>query len=245
VSWATAPGVSAATALPSREAIYLTGRLDDLAPGGTGGGGSVHWLRPTGDRLGFDLALSAFSIAGSRWAAGTVGAWWTPQPRTALYAAAELGHGSREGAGFPYRILRVGLSREVAPRWLSLEAEAQHVHVDEVRGAILKSGLAVRHSSGISVRLALFTSMGGNLDARYVSARVDHASGLLAGVVRGRTRPELLGVVTGAPASTSTQLFAGARRTFSGRELTIVLEWIRMQGLDRRAVTVGVRIPRT
>ena len=212
----------------------------DRAPGLSGGGAAADWQHGlAGDRR-VSSGLSAFRFGDADWHFVRLG-YLTPLPaRLTLTMGADIGGGNDGVRNFHYRVGRAGLLRPLVAGKLNGALEAQHIDIDRVRGTIWKASLTANIRNVAEATAGYHLSSGGNLEARYLSLRLDIRQRFLAGGAFGRTilDPQRLQLL---PASHSTELFGGV--TFR-RRLTLVLDRLRVGTVHRYTALASWKLGR-
>jgi hypothetical protein len=240
---AAADGPAPAKA-PGEDRIHVVLQVDHLPPGGGGGVGGT-WVHPLAGRTFLQAGGFLYSLGGSRWGYGQAGVGFAPADRTTALLEVNVGRGRRQGRGFPYGVFRANVTHQLTPGRLAIEIEDQYVSVDEARGNVVKVGGAVSRPA-FAARAAVHASVGGNIGARYVSARLDlnrKTAGLLGGLAIGRTRPEIFDLLSISGTVHSTEVFVGARFPVSSRDVTVVIEHLWIAGTRRTTALLALGIP--
>jgi hypothetical protein len=226
------------------DSLLLTVQAQD-APQDSGKGGGIEWLRTTRPSATLNGGAYVFSVGGANWRYGRVGVTLVRPRGTALFLQADVGSGHQARSEFTYQIYRGSLTRALGGTGLSVEAEDQYAHVGGARGHVARLGAAYSFKPAITARLAYYGSLGGNLGARYVSARIDaerHEFSFLAGVVAGHSGAGVNGLFSAASIPRSREIFAGAKSVRPTRELILVLSTLRLRGVDRYSFTLAYRV---
>jgi hypothetical protein len=229
---------------PGKDRVHVALQADHL-PSGSGGGAGGTWVHPLTGRTFLQAGAFLHSLGGSRWGYAQAGVVFAPADRTTVLTEVNVGRGRRQGKGFPYGVFKANVTHELTPGRLAIEVENQYVSVDEARGNIVKVGGAVSRSA-FAARAAVHASVGGNIGARYVSARLDlnrKTAGLLGGLAIGRTRPEIFDLLSIRGTVHSTEVFVGARFPVSSRDVTVVIEQVWIAGTRRTTALLAVGIP--
>jgi hypothetical protein len=186
-----------------------------------------------------DAAVAWNTLAGSRWGYARLGAQ-LHLSRGVAYAETNLGEGRRANGQFPYRIQRAGVVVPVLPAKLFVDAGDQHVVVDTARGHIVKLAVIGAPRPSLTVEVAAHRSLGGNIGARFASVRLDLRRpklGGLAGLVFGRSRPEIIAAL---PARVpSTQAYVGLRVPTAAHDLTLVLSTLKVDTVSRHGLELA------
>jgi hypothetical protein len=143
----------------------------DRVNGATGGGASLTWLHPRGNDT-FHGGATLFSLAGSRWAYGTLGD--TRRLRAfVVNGEASVGAGEDARGSFRYVLLRGGAMRELVPRRLFGEAELLYADAARQQDAIARLG-ATWMLSPLTLRASVYRSFAGDADTRLAFVRADY-----------------------------------------------------------------------
>lgn len=239
-----AAGGPAPANTPGEDRIHVALQADHLPSGGGGGVGGT-WVHPIRGRTLLQAGAFLYSLDGSRWGYGQAGVVFAPADRTTALLEVNVGRGRRRGRGFPYGVFKANVTHELTPGRLAIEVEDQYVAVDEARGNVVKVGGALSRPA-FAVRAAVHASVGGNIGARYLSARLDLSRktvGLLGGLTIGRTRPEIFDLLSISGTVHSTEVFAGARFPVSSRDVTVVIEQLWIAGTRRTTALLALGIP--
>jgi hypothetical protein len=163
----------------------------DRVNGATGGGASLTWLHPRGNDT-FHAGATLFSLAGSRWAYGTLGD--TRRLRTIIVnGEASLGGGEDARGSFPYMLLRGGAMRELVPRRFFGDAELLYADAARQQDAIVRVG-GTWMRSPLTLRASVYRSFAGDADTRLAFVRADYdfrRATAIVGASAGSTGPAL------------------------------------------------------
>lgn len=236
---------AAAPAPGSADFVYVSGEVDDFSPGGGGGSGGLLWTHELSRTLSSEAGAFAYSLVGTSWAYGRLGATITASRKAIVHVEANLGGGSRDGSHIDYRLFRGSLSLEVVERRAWAEVESQYIDFDASRGSVLKLGAAFAPRPALVGRIAYYVSAGGNLGARFWTGRVDlqrRRIGFFAGLSVGRSRPEVLRFFSGDTVLDSTEVYGGVRVPAGRHELTGYLDTVGIEGTRRTGLAVLVKL---
>jgi len=185
-----------------------------------GASASVLWIN--GPRLAYGLSHNRFR--GAEWTYGTATYTWR-KARWITQAEANLGAGRAEES-FPYRVFRLSATREVVPARLYVDVEQRFLNIDRLRGNLLRGGLTWLASPEWMFSSSVYGSLGGNLEMRYLTARIDQNPspiGLLAGASVGRSESGYFREPGLALPGSSSEFFGGVSfLTRSGKGTFIV-----------------------
>ena len=242
------PGVIAAQ--ESRpDILFLTGQATSLESADDGGWGGVEWLHPVGQVWSVSLGGYGFSLGGSEWAYGKLGAGVTLKGRTTIAADASVGAGKHTAtdADFTYELLRAEVTYAVVERVLYATFEDLYSDVDAARENLIRIGLTVYPSPTLGLRLNYHRSTGGNVDSNFFSGRVDVTTkwcGLLAGFLVGQTSPERLNLIPQGPGAVQVQEFyVGASVPVGRQEVTVIFDVAEVEGVHKYSAIVVWKIP--
>ena len=216
----------------SPDRFYVAFQFDHLSTDDQGGGASLEWHRPLAGNRHLLAGAFAFTMSESQWQYARLG-YVAPLPGklTATFGA-DLGNGSTEGRGFDYRIIRGSLRRPFPGTRFAAEGEIQHLVVDTVHGMMLKGALLASFTA-LDATLGYHTTVSGNLDARYVSGRVDVPRGsrkVLAGFASGRSQPDVRQLAISPESSDSLEMFVGVTAT---PQITLILNTVQFEEVTR------------
>lgn len=201
-------------------------------------GASASVLWPTGPRLAFGLSHHQYRSA--HWTYVTMN-HVRRLPGWIAQAGADLGAG-KAVSSFPYRVIRLSLTREILPGQLYLEIEDRYLGIDRLRGNLVRGGVNWLASDAWTLSSSVYVSTGGNLGMRYLTARADRIPapvGLLAGATVGRSEPGFFRELSEAPAGSSREVFGGLTFLTSSGKAMIVLSSARTGNDDRVRATVS------
>lgn len=215
--------------------------------GGRGREGSIDWLRTSASKSRFLLGARVASFEKTRWSFGRIGVAVAPASRLTLYTEANIGSGKRDREQhFSYALGRGSLTLEVVRKKFFVEVEDQYVDIDTAKGNIAKGGVILIPAQPLTITLAYYDSVSGNINARYGVGRVDLMAGrtkLLAGYSRGRTRPELFQVFNLPSARKSNEIFAGIEVPMGRQRLILAGASLEFEDVKRRSLLLSWRIP--
>jgi hypothetical protein len=237
-------GAASPAAAGERDFVYVSGELDDFSPGGGGGSGGVLWTRDLSPAFQGEAGASAYSLDGTRWAYGRLGAT-LKRGRATLHADANVGAGSRDGAHLDYRLFRGSATVEAVSGRLWADAEVQHLDFAGSEGALLKLGAAFAPRRELVARAGYYHSAGGNLGAQFFTLRADlqpRRVGYFAGLSIGRSRPELLRFFSGDRVVDSTEVYGGVRLPLGPHEITAYLDTVDVEGTRRTGLAVLLKL---
>jgi hypothetical protein len=227
------------------DSLLLTAQVQN-APQDSGKGGGFEWLWTARPHATLNGGAYVLSVGGANWRYGRVGVTLVRPRGASLFLQADIGSGRDQAtAEFTYQIYRGSLTRALGATGLSAEAEDQYIHVGRARGHVARLGGAYSFKPAVTARLAYHGSIGGNLGARYMSARIDverHEFSFLAGAVAGHSRADVTGLFSAASLPHSREIFAGVRIVRPTRELILVLSTLRLGGVDRYSLTLAYRM---
>jgi hypothetical protein len=238
-------GVERATGDESPDFLYVSGEADDFSPGGGGGSGGFLWTHGFSERFIAEAGGYAYSLAGTSWAYGRLGATIVPSSRTILHMEANVGGGTQADAGIEYRAFRGGLTYGLVAGRVWADLESQYIRFGESNGNVLKLGAIVAPWPTLSGRLAYYFSTGGNLGARYVTLRLDlqcRRIGLFTGLSIGHSRPELLNLFTPPTVVDSVEAYAGIRVPAGRHEVTVYVDSVGIEGVRRNALAFVLKL---
>lgn len=231
---------SLAVPIPGGDLFYVGGSLEDLAPGGRGGGGAVGWHHEFSSRLAADGGFVWSRLERTRWRYARAGAQ-ARMGRALLYAESHLGGGRRADSGFAYHVHRGGVVVPLVPARLFVDAGVHRVDVDQTHGWLLKAGALGALTREVTAEVTLYRSAGGLGAGHNMATRLDlRRTGLggLAGFNFGRSRPEILPAFT-TPGTRSRQAFAGLRVQRAQHEVTLVASTLRVEHVSRKGVELA------
>ena len=207
-----------------------------------GAGATVLFPTPQGVALG----ISGFEFGGARWFYGTAGVT-RRFSRNVIDLQADAGSVHETGSTSPYRIFRAAVVREIVIHRLWGEVEARRIDVASQHGNLLKGGVRAT-GRGTTLSTAVYASTGGNLEARYVTARVDRAAGrngILVGGAAGRAAPSIFDQ-PGGPARRSriAEVFAGVEPPMRMGRVQFVIDLLKTENVRRvRGIVTWTFIP--
>jgi hypothetical protein len=224
------------------DAVYISGRAETLAPGGSGGGLGAEWHRALPRRWTMRLGASGDTLPGARWGAGSAGLTMTAG-RAMATMDASVGHSSLDGAYWQLR----GSAILPMPRGWLLSTGAHGVGGGTARGLLLEAGLTVPLASSLTAHAAVYESVTGTLGTRLAAAKLVLARGgrrYLAGAAIGRSVPTLLGLRDESRTQTLGQVFAGVVFPMGkgGDELLVTLERYDLETSTRLQVSFGWKL---
>jgi hypothetical protein len=238
-------GAESAAGDETPDFLYVSGEADHFSPGGGGGAGGVLWTHGFSEKLVSEAGGYAYSLEGTSWAYGKIGATLIPSPRTILHLEANVGGGTQAGAGIEYQAFRGALTQGLVTGRLWADLESQYIRFGDSNGNVLKLGAIVAPVRNLSGRLAYYFSTGGNLGARYVTLRLDlqrRRVGLFAGFSVGHSRPELLNLFAPPTVVDSTEVYFGIRVPAGREEVTAYVDSVGIEGVRRSAVAIVLKL---
>lgn len=225
--------------------LNVSGLAADYSPGGHGKGGGVEWGHDFNPSALAHVGAFAFHAAGARWRFGRLGGIWKVSPSTRLQGRADVGRGRfADQAGFRYQIFAASLSR-VLHKTLEASVEDQYILVGRARGHVLKVGASLTPRADLMASLSFHRSLGGSVQARYVSGRADWLRPgfrLTAGFADGRGRSDIRGLYEVA-ATASDEIFAGLGVPQGGREFSFILSRLRVGDSRSYSLQLNYRVP--
>lgn len=222
-----------ASAAEAQDAIVV-GAGADRRHDGTGGNGSVHWIRSAAKATIF-AGASLASWPGTTWTYGTVGGSRKIAAGTAVTGEVNAGKGHDRRGAFRYLLLRAGVSRDLVKQRLSGELEWLQSDVERQQEGILRVGATAIAARALTLRVSHYQSVSDG-HTSLTSMRGDYTLGrgtAIAGFARGRAGT-VLSDVTGSDAARIRDIFGGV--SFGG--WTIVAT----AGRERHRVDVSHRI---
>jgi hypothetical protein len=227
------------------DSVYVFVQLDDDRPGERGGRATAGWLRLFSTRATSEIGISLSQVPGSTWIAGLAGGSLKTSPNVTLLGHTAIGGGERTGTAFPYQIYRGGVRWVPHAGRVGLQVEDQYLHVDTTRGHLVKFQGDVTFRSRFVAQGAYHKGAGDNLDAEFVSFRVDAQRthlGLLGGLSIGRTSPHIVDIGFAVDALDSKEFFGGIRFARKKQEFSLILDALEVEGLHRIGVGLGWRV---
>jgi hypothetical protein len=222
---------------------YVSLQVDHLSTDDQGGGASLEWHRPLPRERHLLAGAFLFTLSESQWQYARLG-YVAPLPgRITASVGADLGGGSTDERGFNYRVVRGSLRRPITGTRFTVEGEAQHLLVDTLHGIMLK-GQVLGSFKNLDASLGYHTSASGNLDAQFVSGRVDLLRGsrkVFGGFAAGRSQPDIRQLTISPESSDSLEFFGGFMPT---PQLTIVLNTVQFEEVSRYSALVSWKMTR-
>jgi len=225
--------------------LNVSGLAADYSPGAHGKGGGVEWGHDLNPSVLAHVGAFAVDAAGTRWRFGRLGGVFRVSPSTRLQARADVGRGHfADQAKFRYQIFAASLTRALHKR-LDATLEDQYIRVGRARGHVFKVGASLTPRADLMASLSFHRSLGGSVQARYVSGRADWLRPrfrLTAGFVAGRGRSDIRGLYEVA-ATASDEIFAGLGIPQGGREFSFILSRLRVGDARSYSFQFNYRLP--
>lgn len=215
----------------------------DLRPGSEGGGAEVVFSRDLSARVRLRLGGGVQGLGETRWAYGALGLVARPVAGLVVLAALDAGRGRDAEGSFPYLVGRVLVDRRMTPT-LDLSAEAVVADLGDVSGNVLRMGGTLTLSPGLRAGLQGLVSLGGDLETRAGSLRVDRD--LANGVsVFGVLTVGRLSLLDPAVASRRTRgaYVLGSSFNVLGTRLTAALDVTDLGEARRISLLLAARLP--
>lgn len=225
--------------------LNVSGLAADYSPGAHGKGGGAEWGHDFNPSALAHAGAFAFDAAGTRWRFGRLGGIWKLSPSTTVSARADVGRGRfADQATFRYEIFAAGLTH-ILHKSVAATVEDQYILVGRARGHVFKVGASLSPRADLVASLSLHHSLGGSVQAGYVSGRADWLRPrlrLIAGFVAGRGRSDIRGLYEVA-ASSSGEIFAGMGVPQGGRELSFIFSRLRVSDSRSYSFQLNYRLP--
>lgn len=228
------------------DTMFLNLEFSSLSSASGGGRVAVDWLRAAEGGLDYLAGISYARLADNDWAVGHFGAFSRIGDHLSWRGDLHLGTGNRADRSFDYQMVEAGLTWEIVDQRLYLDIEDRYLDIDTTHGNLLELGVTFLPRPRYASKLAYIRSTGGNTESDFVSGRLDIFAGrhrFLGGFAVGRTRPEAVATF-GGDAAELEQVFVGMAVPISGPELTVVLDLLRLDEVERATLTLSLRLPR-
>jgi hypothetical protein len=249
VAYALAPARVLAAEVDARPPNRLTlsgsgSRLMDLEEDGAGG--SLNYLHYFTPDVIFGLGGEHQYIADSQWTFGSLrGAvsHGEPQSRFNINAEVNYGDGDENGREFDYLVAVLGLSKAFGSKF-SVQLENRHIDIDTTRGNLPKLALTYLLTPRLAANVSYADSVGGNLGTRLTGVRLDHygahANFMIGGAV-GDADPSVVNLQPGLtlPSQDLKQGFIGLGKTFSGGEIQLIGDYLKLGENEKATVTLS------
>jgi hypothetical protein len=243
------PAPAAAAAATVDERLVLSTDGSTLSGGSGGGGGSATWLRNIGSDAVIGAGADYQQIATAHWTTGVFSgslALGRADHKTHLYAEVHEGAGDIGTHAFHYSLAAGGVLAPLTPR-LSMQLEERRIDIDTSHGNLPKLGLSFQATPQLLASASYAYSVGGNLDAKLSTVRLDYSgksfSGLL-GVVWGPAAPavfDLIGQVV-RPGPSLKEGFAGIGKPVGRIGWLLVGDYQDVAGTKRTSVTLACTV---
>ena len=241
-----APVPAAAPAGQPSDRLILSGDGASLTGTNGGGGGSVGYLHSFSPGALAGAGVEYQKLDTANWTFGSLNAAYshplTQNTRWDVHGEIHEGAGRVAGESFRYGIEALGIGSSI-PGGLVLDLEERQIDVGTDHGSLPKVTVSKAWGTHLLTTGAYAHSFGGNLNTNYTLARVDFYSALvnliLGGSV-GHINPVVLsidGVLQGQSLH-SNEVFAGAGRRFGRFELSLLGDYIDLQGTKHFIGTV-------
>jgi hypothetical protein len=249
VAYTLAPARVLAAEIDARPPDRLTlsgsgSRLMDIEEDGAGGSlNYLHYITP--DAL-FGLGGEYQTIADSKWSFGSLrGALSRGEPQSRFNISAEVnyGDGDENGRKFDYLVAVLGFSQSFGSKF-SVQLEGRQIEIDTTHGNLPKLGLTYFWTPRLSTNVSYADSVGGNLGTELTSARLDHYGkyvNFMIGGATGRADPSVVNLQPGLtlPSQDLNQGFLGLAKAFSGGEVQLVGDYLKLGESEKVTVTLS------
>lgn len=227
--------------------LTLTGsgsRLMDIEEDGAGG--SLNYLHYFTPAVIVGLGGEYQTIADSKWSFGSLrGALSSGEPQSRFHIVAEVnyGDGDESGRKFDYLVGVLGFSRSFGSKF-SMQLEGRQIEIDTTHGNLPKLGLTYYWTPRFSTNVSYADSVGGNLGTELTSARLDHYGkhvNFMIGGATGRADPSVVNLQPGLtlPSQDLNQGFIGLGKAFSGGEIQLVGDYLKLGESEKVTVTLS------
>jgi hypothetical protein len=211
-----------------------------------GGGGSLNYLHYFTPAVIFGVGGEHQTIADSKWTFGSLrGALSHGEPQSRFNISAEVnyGDGDESGRKFDYLVAVLGLSQSFTSKF-SMQLEGRQIEIDRTHGNLPKVGLTYIWTPRLSTNVSYADSVGGNLGTQLTSARLDHYGkymNIMIGGATGDADPSVVNLQPGLtlPAQKLNQGFLGIGKTFSGGEITLLGDYLKLGESEKVTVTLS------
>lgn len=233
----------ASARLASADRVYVSGRVERISPGQFGGGGGGGWHHAASDETSLDVALSAYSLAGTTWGSGS--AALTHRVRAATVTAGGTVGGSDTDGAFVY--VRAGASHPVVTKRLLVDIGGDYVGSRSAKGSRANVGVTFLPRAVLLVQATYFRSFTGDLDDALTVVKVAYVAGgrtYLAGGSIGRSTPIVLGLPGGRVSPRTRHVFGGVTFPSSTRtEVLVTLEHYDLEITRRTQLSLTWTLP--
>jgi len=237
-----------APASAADERLVLTTNGSTLTGGSGGGGGSVTWLRNIDSGAVIGAGAEYQQIATEHWTTGVLtGSLALGQGnKTHLYAEVHEGAGDIGMHAFHYSLAAAGVLGTLTPR-LSVQLEERRIDIDTSHGNLPKLGLSFQATPQLLASASYAYSVGGNLDAKLSTVRLDYSGKSLsgmAGVVWGPAAPavfDLIGQVV-RPGPSLKEGFVGIGKPVGRIGWLLVGDYQDVAGTKRTSITLACTV---
>ena len=235
---AATPAPAAAAAVAPSDRLIISGDGATLTGTNGGGGGSVAYLHAFDPAVLVGVGTEYQRLYTANWAFGSLNATYshplTDNTRWDVHGEIHEGAGHVANESFRYGIEALGIGTSI-PGGLALDLEERQIDVFTNHGSLPKVTLAKAWGTHLLTTVAYAHSFGGNLNTNYTLARIDIYSAvanLILGGSAGRVNPVVLSIDGVLPGKTlnSTEVFAGAGKRFGNFELSLLGDYIDLQG---------------
>jgi hypothetical protein len=242
-------GQPPAPASAADERLVLTADGSTLTGGSGGGGGSVTWLRNIDSGAVIGAGADYQQIANSHWTTGVLSgslALGQGNPKTHLYAEVHEGAGDIGMHAFHYSLAAAGVLGTLTPR-LSVQLEERRIDIDTSHGNLPKLGLSFQATPQLLASASYAYSLGGNLDAKLTTVRLDYSAkslSAIAGVVWGPAAPavfDLIGQVV-RPGPSLKEGFVGIGKPVGLTQWLLVGDYQDVAGTKRTTITLACTV---
>ena len=239
----------AAVAAVDDQRLVLSTDGSTLSGGSGGGGGSVTWLRNIGSEAAIGAGADYQQVANAHWTTGTASgslALGQGEAKPHIYVEVHEGAGDIGTHAFHYSLAAAGVLGALTPR-LSVQLEDRRIYIDTSHGNLPKLGLSFQATPQLLASASYAHSLGGNLDAKLTTVRLDYSAkslSAIAGVVWGPAAPavfDLIGQVV-RPGPSLKEGFAGIGKAVGRTQWLLVGDYQDVEGTKRTSVTLACTV---
>lgn len=231
----------------SRNTFIIGGQIDKVSGLNRSGGGTFDWVLKQPDGAAVTAGVGSYSLGNSSWTLGRAGVVLKPTSKVILSGLANLGRGETAGTSFGYRTLQGEIAYQIKPR-IYFKIGDKYINVGNAHGHLLQTGALWQVSDLIALDLTQSTSVSGNLNTDFFTARADLGTRpikFFGGGSVGRVTPEVFNLDLGTATQNKQmrQGFFGVIYPMAGSELIVGLDLIRLDRTNRGTVSLALRFP--
>ena len=225
--------------LASADRLYVSGRVERIAPGRFGGGGGGGWQHAFSDETSLEVGLSAYALAGTNWGTGSL-ALAHGVRAASINARATVGGSNTDGA---FLLVRAAASHPVVTERLRVDVGCDYLGSRSARGSRASAGLTFVPRPVLLVHGAYFRSFTGHLDDALAVVKVAYVAGrgtYQVGGSIGRSTPIVLGLPGGRVSPKTRHVFGGVTLPSGrGTEFLVTLEHYDLETTRRTQLSLA------